>query len=129
MAWPAITRRNMALAGVALALNLLLLAWVGVLALYSLYFVPFYAMPAALFWLRESPVGFRALAALLGVVYTGLGVWSFFFGGVLLVPSGLALLAAAALPPARRGVLVGTVLTVAAASVAGLAAGLILLAL
>ncbi len=126
MAWPAIAPRNLVLAGLALAINLLLLAWIGLLGLYSL---PYLAAPAGLLFLRDMPVVFRIVAAVLGVIYTGYGLLSFYFGGLILVPSGLALLVAAALPPLRRAALVWTIASVAAAIVAALAMSLILLAL
>ena len=100
MAWPAIAPRNLVLAGLALAVNLLLLAWIGFDGLSAL---PYLAAPAGLLFLRDMPVLFRIVAAVVGVIYTGYGLLAFFFGGLFLVPSGLALLVAAALPPIRRG--------------------------
>ena len=61
MAWPAISQRNVVLAGVALALNVLLV--IAAAGLGAIYWLPFAAGPAALFAARESPGSFRILAA------------------------------------------------------------------
>ena len=53
MAWPAISQRNVVLAGVALALNVLLV--IAAAGLGAIYWLPFAAGPAALFAARESP--------------------------------------------------------------------------